>query len=383
MLLPTGRWPISSSGPPGSTPPFRKNCSTRSLRPGCASSTLRRRPSTTPDLGRTRRDSGTGRDRQALPVGEIGWRSYGRPSGTPPSVFKPPVRARRSIRFKSWHVVVALGGLVLLAITAWGLLRSGGKSEYAAKTPIPKAESQIAELQGKIKNWRASRDKLKVLLEQLKKDKATILQQLTELGISSQDDLGKNPKAQVLSQEAQDIVRQIAVDEKKFQEFDLAVLKCESQVRTISRQISAKEAGVSDLGFDELTRNMIALDESLAKEKDFTLPADFKDTLRDELTNSRQEQQKGAALRSFREATRRRILRPIVAEMAGSACLMDKPWTAGKPTGTRTCGLLSAEPSWGGGDPANQVTSSIGLSSKDFKLRPRSRSTKPGIPGST
>ena len=114
-------------------------------------------------------------------------------------------------------------------------------------------------------------------MEQLKKDKATILQQLTELGISSQDDLGKNPKAQVLSQEAQDIVRQIAVDEKKFQ-FDLAVLKCESQVRTISRQISAKEAGVSDLGFDELTRNMIALDESLAKEKDFTLPADFKDT---------------------------------------------------------------------------------------------------------
>ena len=217
------------------------------------------------------------------------------PPGTPPSVFKPPVRARRSIRFKSWHVVVALGGLVLLAITAWGLSRSGGKSEYAAKTPIPKAESQIAELQGKIKNWRASRDKLKVLLEQLKKDKATILQQLTELGISSQDDLGKNPKAQVLSQEAQDIVRQIAVDEKKFQEFDLAVLKCESQVRTISRQISAKEAGVSDLGFDELTRNMIALDESLAKEKDFTLPADFKDTLRDELTNYRQEQQKGAA----------------------------------------------------------------------------------------
>ena len=61
--------------------------------------------------------------------------------------------------------------------------------------------------------------------------------------------------------------------DKKFQDYDLAIFKSESRVRTIARQLSAKEAGVSDTELEELTRSMVTLDESLPPRKNLPSPS--------------------------------------------------------------------------------------------------------------
>ena len=58
-------------------------------------------------------------------------------------------------------------------------------------------------------------------------------------------------------------MKQIALYDKKYQDYDLAILKSESRVRSIARQLAAREAGVSDTELEELTRSMVTLDESL------------------------------------------------------------------------------------------------------------------------
>ena len=60
------------------------------------------------------------------------------------------------------------------------------------------ARGQITELRAKITKWQANQDKLKTLLEQMRKDKSGILEKLVQLGIRSEDDLIGNPKGQVL-----------------------------------------------------------------------------------------------------------------------------------------------------------------------------------------
>jgi hypothetical protein len=152
-----------------------------------------------------------------------------------------------------------------------------------------KAEIQVADLQSKITKWQSNRDKLKKLLEQMQMDKTDILEKLVELGVKSESDLANNPKGQVLHGELKDIVKQIALYDKKLQDYDLAILKSESRVRSIARQLSAREAGVSDTELEELTRSMVTLDESLSSEKEYAFPIDLKDTLKGELAHYREK----------------------------------------------------------------------------------------------
>ncbi len=152
-------------------------------------------------------------------------------------------------------------------------------------TVAQKPEAQITELRAKITKWQANQDKLKTLLEQMRKDKIGILEKLVQLGVRSEDDLIGNPKGQVLYGELQDIVRQIALYDKKYQDYDLAIFKIESRLRTITRQLSAREAGVSQADLEDLTRSMVTLDESEPSDKDAVAPiVDVHDTLKEELT---------------------------------------------------------------------------------------------------
>ena len=146
-------------------------------------------------------------------------------------------------------------------------------------------------MQGKITKWQSNRDKLKKLLEQMQTDKTGILEKLVELGVKSENDLANNPKGQILHDELKDIVKQMSLYDKKYQDYDLAIFKSESRVRTVARQLAAKEAGVSDAELEELTRSMVTLDESLSSEKEAAVPIDLKDTLKDELAHFHQRQQ--------------------------------------------------------------------------------------------
>ena len=177
------------------------------------------------------------------------------------------------------------------------LLQGSCGSPSSNEDPSPKpatsqAETQVAELESKITKWQSNRDKLKKLLEQLQQDKRGIVQKLVQLGVKSENDLANNPKGQVLHGELKDIVKQATLCEKKFQDYDLAILKTESRVRSVARQLAAREAGVSDTELEELTRSMVTLDESLSSEKEPAVPIDLKDTLKDELAHY---QEHGAA----------------------------------------------------------------------------------------
>jgi hypothetical protein len=183
---------------------------------------------------------------------------------------------------------------VVLLQSSCGSPRSGGPSSDQTtpqKAGPAQAEAQVAELQTKITKWQSNRDKLKQLVEQMRKDKASILGKLVQLGIKSESDLVNNPRGQVLHDELKDIVKQIALYDKKYQDYDLAILKSESRVRSVARQLAAREAGVSDTELEELTRSMVTLDESLSSEKEAAVPIDMKDTLKKELAGYHAVQQ--------------------------------------------------------------------------------------------
>ena len=165
------------------------------------------------------------------------------------------------------------------------------------------AKTQVADLQGKITKWQSNRDKLKQLLDQMQRDKTDMLEKLVELGIKSENDLVKSPRGQVLNGELKDIVKQIALYDKKFQDYDLAILKSESRVRSIARQLSAREAGVSDTELEELTRSMVTLDESLSSERESAIPIDLKDTLKDELARYREKPKPSSAAGATKPAS--------------------------------------------------------------------------------
>ena len=67
---------------------------------------------------------------------------------------------------------------VVLLQSSCGSPRSGGPSQTSTpqKAATAQAEAQVAELQSKITKWQSNRDKLKKLVEQMQKDKASILE---------------------------------------------------------------------------------------------------------------------------------------------------------------------------------------------------------------
>ena len=147
---------------------------------------------------------------------------------------------------------------------------------------------QITELQTRITKWQSNQDKLKTLLEQMRKDKTGILEKLAQLGVRSEDDLIGNPKGQALNGELKEIVRQTALYDKKYHDYELAILKSEARIRTMTRELSARAAGASQADSEELTRSMITLEESAEpSESGSAVPAivDVNDTLKTELTH--------------------------------------------------------------------------------------------------
>jgi hypothetical protein len=173
---------------------------------------------------------------------------------------KGPKRHSGFLRLKRLAITVLTVAFVVAVLLAF-------KQQIISLIYGPTQAQVLADLDGKITKWQSNRDRLKQLLEQMQKDKTSTLDKLDQLGVKSESDVTSNPKAKVLVTELTDIVKQMSVYDKKYQEYDLAILKCESRVRNIARQLAAKEAGVTDEDLDELSRSMASLDESLASDK--------------------------------------------------------------------------------------------------------------------
>lgn len=147
---------------------------------------------------------------------------------------------------------------------------------------MPHAET--AELDKRIAGWKKSKSKLGVLLTTLEEDRLTLLRQLHQKGVRSPSDGSSDPRAKVYLDELREVLKQQVLLQRKHDEFDLAILKSESRLRTIERRLAASDAGVNDPELKELTRSIIVLDESLATESETEVPREL-DTLLEQQLN--------------------------------------------------------------------------------------------------
>jgi chromosome segregation ATPase len=118
-------------------------------------------------------------------------------------------------------------------------------------------------LRYKVTKWQENRQKLNTLLASLDKDRKDMLGKLDAFSKSGKPEAEIAPEVKILSTELQEINRQSATYKAKQRDYDLAILKSESKLRSIERQLAASEAGVSESDITELTRTMLALDDNL------------------------------------------------------------------------------------------------------------------------
>lgn len=166
------------------------------------------------------------------------------------------------------------------------------ESVAPATSARQKVSAQVTELREKLRAWQGNRGKLSGLLVQLQRDRVSILERIDRLEEGRQKDAPEDPGIKVLIEELRDIMRQSTVAEKKLQEYDLAILKSESRLRGIERQLAAQEAGIDDSQLMDLTRSMIALDESLASERQVAVPQELDEALMQQLASYRQQKVK-------------------------------------------------------------------------------------------
>lgn len=150
--------------------------------------------------------------------------------------------------------------------------------ESSVTAPAPKPRTETAELGERIAGWKDSKSKLDMLLAKLDEDRLDLLRQLEQMGVKSVGEAVSDSRAKVLIQELRDVLMQQATLQKKHDDYELAILKSESRLRTIERQLAASDAGVNEPELKELTRSMITLDESLTTENQTEVPVEL-DTL--------------------------------------------------------------------------------------------------------
>ena len=133
----------------------------------------------------------------------------------------------------------------------------------------------VAELEQKITKWQSKRDKLKQLLEQLQTDKTTTVEKLSQLGIRTESDLAKNPKAQVLDAERVKTNQRIWLCETKIEDYDLAILKADTQKTDIVRRRGLTEGGVDNTEVHKLMETMASLDKALESQEEPPAPPEI------------------------------------------------------------------------------------------------------------
>jgi Domain of Unknown Function (DUF1080) len=133
-------------------------------------------------------------------------------------------------------------------------------SSVSSENPI---QFQVDELRSKVTKWQESQEKLKRLIESLETDRKTILGKLDQF-TRNKSNAENSPEAKVLATELNEILGQSDACRSKLKDYELAILKSESKLRSIERQLAVSEAGVSEEELKELAATVMELDESLS-----------------------------------------------------------------------------------------------------------------------
>jgi ATPase subunit of ABC transporter with duplicated ATPase domains len=145
--------------------------------------------------------------------------------------------------------------------------------ETAAVAKIPSTprdtqavtDDNVYRWKQKVVDWKEKQQKTQTLVEKLQADKEGLVTDLRTAGVNAAADLKDHPTARVKAQELQEVVKQIAMVQKKYDERTTAIEEMESHIRRAERVLAIREVGVSDEELAELSRTITDLDERLTK----------------------------------------------------------------------------------------------------------------------
>jgi hypothetical protein len=157
---------------------------------------------------------------------------------------------------RTWLVLGTL--LVLVCV--------GCDEDRKHRTPTPNlTKHNLSEWKERAKEWKKKQQKLRDVLDKLERDKRKVLEGLADLGVDRPADLKGNVKGQVLAQELQELVRQIATTRKMYDERDEALFRMESAVRRGERILALKEVGVTEEELANLSKLIVEQNEKLTR----------------------------------------------------------------------------------------------------------------------
>lgn len=196
---------------------------------------------------------------------------------------------------------LAFAGMIAVCLArSWFFLAGGRRPlEERNQQTVPLEDgprAQMEKLHAKINDWKTAKDKLTDLIADMDQDRQKLMQELHKLGVSDPAKSSDDPRVNVLLRELKELSGQLSLLQKKHENYDLAVFKSESRLRTLERRLSLEDAGLADAELDDLTRTMLALDESLTVESASEIPIELDETLTKELADFARKKQAADAV---------------------------------------------------------------------------------------
>jgi|688.fasta_scaffold84377_3 hypothetical protein len=194
--------------------------------------------------------------------------------------------------------LLIIGGLLYFGLNCFGIslnpFQSRRPTRAVPSTPVTggnvvqqdESRQQLADLNTKIEEWKTKREKLSGLLSNLSRDKSSLVTQLKQLGAGPTNQKSDDPKVSILLLELREVLKQLTVFERKHNDYDLAIFKSESRVRTFERRISAEEVADNDEELTGLIRSMAELDQTLDSENQAEVPIELDSLIKEALSGS-------------------------------------------------------------------------------------------------
>lgn len=191
-----------------------------------------------------------------------------------------------------------LTALAVLCLTTLSCSEQPPANTDAATVDLPvdamQPQDELTTLREKLRSWETNLSQLNTVISRLQGDRIDLVNQIDELADDADASIGSDPKIGVLTGELSEIDGQLAKLRTKRDDYELAIFRSASSIRTIERRRATEEAGISKDDLDDLARTMLELDDSLS-DPDRTI-ADVSNVLSESLAKELAE------LRKAREA---------------------------------------------------------------------------------
>ena len=192
-----------------------------------------------------------------------------------------PVKSPDGNRAHIRRMIFGFGALLLLIVPICFGISGWFSNEQSGETIRSETvNQQLANLSQKIDDWKSNKLKVRGILSSLNQDKNSLVYKLQQMGASPNDEKSSDPKGAVLLHELKDVLKQSVAFEKKSTDYELAIFKSESRVRTLERRLAAQEVAGTDQELTELVRSMIELNETLDSESNDDVPIELDDLIK-------------------------------------------------------------------------------------------------------